>query len=221
MERRFTVELDDLKVRLLAMGGLAKHSLHLAISAVLNFDAKAAEEVLKEEISINNLQIEMDDRVVQLLARQQLMATDLRFALAVARINNDLERVGDQAVNIAQAAQRIVQHPRVAPTVDIRWLNELAEKMLSDSLDAFERRDLQLARSVLVRDDQVDRLRDQILRELLSRMVANPKEIVPTFDYILVAKSLERVGDHATNIAEDVIYLVAGSDVRHHVHNPP
>ncbi|HLE37954.1 MAG TPA: phosphate signaling complex protein PhoU, partial [Candidatus Acidoferrales bacterium] len=151
----------------------------------------------------------------QLLALHQLMATDLRFALAVSRINSDLERIGDQAVNIAQSAQRILRHPRVKPYVDLPRMSELAEEMVRDSLNAVVRGDVELARSVLTRDDTVDALRDQIFRELLSYMMGDSSVVFPAFDLILVAKNLERVGDHATNIAEDVIYMVVGRDVRH------
>jgi phosphate transport system protein len=171
--------------------------------------------VLDEEGAINDLQVEIDDRVMQLLALFQLMAADLRFVLAVSRINNDLERIGDQAVNIAQSAQRIVRHPRVKPYVDLPRMSELAEEMMRDALNAVVRKDVELAKDVLVRDDQVDSLRDQIFRELLSYMMENSAVVFPAFELILVAKNLERIGDHATNIAEDVIYMVAGNDVRH------
>jgi phosphate transport system protein len=143
------------------------------------------------------------------------MAADLRFVLAVSRINNDLERIGDQAVNVAQAAQRILRHPRVKPYVDLPRMSELAEGMVRDSLNALVRGNVELARSVLVRDDQVDALRDQIFRELLSYMMGDSTVVFQAFELILVAKNLERVADHATNIAEDVIYIVAGHDVRH------
>jgi phosphate transport system protein len=135
--------------------------------------------------------------------------------LAVSRINNDLERIGDQAVNIAQSALRIVRHARVKPYVDLPRMSELAEEMVRDALNAVVRRDVELARSVLTRDDQVDQLRDQIFRELLTYMMGDSSVVFPAFELILVAKNLERVGDHATNIAEDVIYMVAGHDVRH------
>jgi phosphate transport system protein len=144
-----------------------------------------------------------------------LMAADLRFVLAVSRINSDLERIGDQAVNIAQAAQRIMRHPRVKPYVDLPRMSELAEGMVRDSLNALVNKDMDLARTILPRDDQVDALRNQIFRELLSYMMEDSSVIFQSFELILVAKNLERVGDHATNIAEDVIYMVAGSDVRH------
>src|SRR5438445_5931229 len=215
MERHFERDLDELKERLLWMGSLAERAVHQAVHAVLDADEKLASAVLDEENTINELQIEIDDRVVQLLALQQLMAADLRFVLAISRINNDLERLGDQAVNIAQSAQRIMRHPRVKPYVDLPRMSELAEGMVRDSLNAVVRRDLTLARSILVRDDQVDNLRDQIFRELLSYMMGDSAVVFQAFELILVAKNLERVADHATNIAEDVIYMVEGHDVRH------
>jgi phosphate transport system protein len=215
MERHFERDLEELKERLLWMGSLAERSVHQAVQSVLDAEERFALAVLNEENVINELQIEIDDRVVQLLALQQLMAADLRFVLAIARINNDLERIADQAVNIAQSAQRILRHPRVKPYVDLPRMGELAEKMMRDSLDSLVRRDVDLARSVLARDDQVDQLRDQIFRELLTYMMGDSSVVYPAFELILVAKNLERVADHATNIAEDVIYMVAGSDVRH------
>jgi phosphate transport system protein len=215
MERHFVHDLEELKERLLWMGSLAERAVHQAVRAVLEADEAPAKTVLQEENGINELQIEIDDRVVHLLALQQLMAADLRFVLAVSRINNDLERIGDQAVNIAQSALRIVRHPRVKPYVDLPRMSELAEEMMRDSLNAVVRKDVELARSVLLRDDQVDQLRDQIFRELLTYMMGDSSVIFPAFELILVAKNLERIGDHATNIAEDVIYMVAGHDVRH------
>ena len=215
MERHFERDLNELKERILWMGSLAERAVHQAIHAVLDGQAALAEKVLQEEPAINELQVEIDDRVVQLLALQQLMAADLRFVLAVSRINNDLERIGDQAVNVAQSAQRILRHPRVKPYVDLPRMSELAEGMVRDSLNALVRGDVELARAVLVCDDQVDSLRDQIFRELLSYMMGDSAVVFQAFELILVAKNLERVADHATNIAEDVIYIVAGHDVRH------
>src|SRR5580700_12149900 len=215
MERHFEIELSELKERVLWMGSLSERAVHQAVHAVLDGQEPLAQAVLREESAINDLQIEIDDRVVQLLALHQLMAADLRFVLAVARINNDLERIGDQAVNVAQAALHILRHPRVKPYVDLPRMSELAEGMVRDSLNAVVRRDLILARSVLVRDDQVDNLRDQIFRELLSYMMGDSAVVFQAFELILVAKNLERVADHATNIAEDVIYMVEGHDVRH------
>ncbi len=177
MERHFEKDLNELKERLLWMGSLAERAVHQSVHAVLESDEQLAKRVLDEEDAINELQLEIDDRVVQLLALHQLMAVDLRLVLAVSRINNDLERIGDQAVNIAQGALRILRHPRVKP--------------------------------------YVDHYRDQIFRELLTYMMGDSSVVFPAFELILVAKNLERIGDHATNIAEDVIYIVQGQDIRH------
>ena len=215
MERHFEHDLEELKQRLLWMGSLAERSVHQAVQAVLDAEESLAEAVLEEESAINEMQIEIDDRVMRLLALQQPMAVDLRFILAVSRINNDLERIGDQAVNISQSALRILRHPQVKPYVDLPRMSELAEGMVRDSLNALVHGDTELAKGVLARDDQVDLLRDQMFRELLTYMMENSAVVFPAFELILVAKNLERIGDHATNIAEDVIYMVAGRDVRH------
>ncbi|HEV2222916.1 MAG TPA: phosphate signaling complex protein PhoU [Candidatus Acidoferrales bacterium] len=215
MERHFEHDLEELKERLLWMAGLAERSVHQAVQAVFQKDEALATRVLEEEKAINEMQIEIDDRVMQLVALQQPMAVDLRFILSASRINNDLERIGDQAVNIAQSALRILRHPQVKPYVDLPRMSELAEGMVRDSLNALVHRDAELAKSVLVRDDEVDHLRDQIFRELLTYMMENSAVVFPAFELVLVTKNLERIGDHATNIAEDVIYMVAGRDVRH------
>lgn len=215
MERHFEHELGELKQRLLWMGSLAEAAVHKSIQSVLESKEALAEAVLEEENAINEMQMEIDDRVQRLLALQQPMAIDLRFILAVSRINSELERIGDQAVNIAQSSLRILRHPRVKPYVDLPRMSDLAEGMVRDSLDALVRGDVELAKSVLARDDEVDRLRDQLFRELLTYMMENSAVVFPAFELVLVAKNLERVGDHATNIAEDVIYMVVGRDVRH------
>ena len=203
---------DQVRLRIVVF---TERAVHQAMHSVLEADGALADAVLNEEQAINYLQMEIDDRVMQLLALHQLMAADLRFVLAVARINNDLERIGDQAVNIAQSSQRILRHPRVKPYVDLPRMSELAEGMVRDSLNAVVRRDMELARSVLMQDDTVDNLRDQIFRELLSYMMGDSAVVFQSFELILVAKNLERVADHATNIAEDVIYMVEGHDIRH------
>ena len=216
MERRhFEQELEELKQRLLWMAGLAEKSVHKAVQALFEKKEELANEVIEEENAINEMQIEIDERVISLLALQQPMAVDLRFILSVSRSNNDLERIGDQAVNIAQGVLRILRHPQVKPYVDLPRMSSLVEGMVHDSLNAVVHRDAELARSVLVRDDEVDHVRDQIFRELLTYMMENSAVIFPAFELVLVAKNLERIGDHATNIAEDVIYMVAGRDVRH------
>jgi phosphate transport system protein len=215
MERHFERDLAELQQRVLWMGSLTERAVHQAARAVFDGDEALARQVLSEETAINEMQMEIDERVLQLLALYQLMAADLRMVLAISRINADLERIGDQAVNIAESALRILRHPRVKPYVDLPRMSELAEGMVRDSLNALVRKDVELAHIVLQRDDQLDRLRDQVFRELLTYMMENSAVVFPAFELILVAKNLERIGDHATNIAEDVFYIVVGRDVRH------
>src|SRR5260370_20489683 len=160
MERHFEKDINELKERLLWMGSLAERAVHQSVHAVLETDEQLAKRVLEEEDAINELQMEIDDRVVQLLGLHQLMAADLRFALAVSRINNDLERIGDQAVNIAQGALRILRHPRVKPYVDLPRMSELTEEMVRNALNAVVRRDVELAHNVLPTADKVDSYRD-------------------------------------------------------------
>ena len=216
MERHFETDLEELKQQLLTMGAIAEKAVHQSVYSLLEGDEGKAKQVLEEEETINELQIQIDEAVLRILALYQLMASDLRFVLAVSRINADLERIGDQAVNIAESALRLAHYPRVKPYVDLPRISELAEGMVRDSLNALVQADEKLAKDVLVRDDLVDKLRDQIFRELLTYMMGNSSMVFPAFDLILVAKDLERIGDHATNIAEDVIYMLAGQDVRHH-----
>ena len=182
MERHFEHDLEELKQRLLWMGSLAERAVHQAVHAVLDAEEHLAEAVLSEEDAINEMQIEIDERVQRLLALQAPMAADLRFLLAVSRINGDLERIGDQAVNIAQSAMRVLRHPQVKPYVDLPRMSELAEGMVRDSLNALVRGDQDLAQSVLQRDDQVDRLRDQLFRELLTYMMENSAVVFSAFE---------------------------------------
>src|SRR2546426_5334760 len=200
MERHFEKDLNEMKERLLWMGSLDERAVHQAVHAVLESDEQLAKRVLEEEDTINELQMEIDDRVVQLLALHQLMAIDLRFVLAVSRINNDLERIGDQAVNIAQGAQRILRHPRVKPYVDLPHMSDLVEEMVRNALNAVVRRDVELAQKVLATDDQVDNYRDQIFRELLTYMMGDSSVVFPAFELILVAKNLERSEEHTSEL---------------------
>ena len=169
---------------------------------------------------VNQLHIEIDTRCFRLLALHQPMAADLRAILAAVKINTDLERVGDLAVNIAEAAQRYRMHAPVKKLIDIPRMAEIAQSMLRDALDAFVRRDIALAQAVLNADDQLDALKTQVFRELLTYMLQDPATIEPALDLILVSRHLERIGDHATNVAEDVIFMVSARDVRHHAADP-
>jgi len=172
--------------------------------------------VLVSDTAINQLHIEIDDRCFKLLALHQPMAVDLRAIVSAVKINTDLERVGDLAVNIVEAVRRYMQHPPVKPLIDIPGMAEIAQNMLRDSLDAFVRRDAELAQAVLNEDDTLDELKTRVFRDLLTHMLQEPSTIEPSLDLILISRHLERIGDHATNIAEDVIFIVSARDVRHH-----
>ncbi len=218
--RHFQEELEALQQRLLAMGGLAEERTRLAVRGVAERNPDDILAVLGGDEPINDLHIEVDDRCVKLLALHQPMAADLRAIVAAVKINTDLERVGDLAVNVAEAAKRYLQHPPVKPLIDIPRMGDIAQEMLRDALDAFVRRDVALAEAVLVKDDELDALKTQIFRELLTYMLQDPATIEPALDLILISRHLERIGDHATNIAEDVIFMVSARDVRHQPVDP-
>ena len=214
--RHFQEELDQLKRRLLEMGGLAEEHVRQAIKGLVERDQALTDRILSGDEPLNALHIEIDSRCFTLLALHQPMAADLRTIVAAVKINTDLERVGDLAVNIAEAATRYATHPPVKKLIDIPRMATIAQSMLRDALDAFVRRDTALAQRVLDEDDKLDDLKTQIFRELLTYMVQDPTTIEPALDLILVSRHLERIGDHATNIAEDVIFIVLARDVRHH-----
>ncbi len=212
----FQEELQQLKARLLEMGGLAEERVRSAVKALVDRDPGAVDAVLAGDGPINELHIEIDSRCFKLLALHQPMAVDLRAIMSAVKINTDLERVGDLAVNVAEAAIRYLQHPPVKALVDIPRMADIAQGMLRDALDAYVRRDTALAQAVLDRDDILDALKTQVFRDLLTCMLGAPQTIEPALDLILVSRHLERIGDHATNVAEDVIFMVSARDVRHH-----
>jgi phosphate transport system protein len=214
--RHFLEELESLKARLLEMGGLAEERVGLAVRALVERDAAIVERVLVSDSAINHLHIEIDDRSFKMLALHQPMAVDLRAIVSAVKINTDLERVGDLAVNIAEAVARDLHHPPVKELIDIPRMATIAQTMLRDALDAFVRHDLTLAQQVLDRDDELDTLKTLVFRELLTHMLRDAATIEPALDLILVSRHPERIGDHATNIAEDVIFMVSARDVRHH-----
>jgi phosphate transport system protein len=217
MERHhFEEDLKMLKQRLLHMGALVEERAHQAVLSLVERREEVATKVIEGDRQVNDLQIEIDDRCVKLLALQQPMATDLRLITSAMKINDDLERIGDQAVNIAENVVKLLPQPPLRPLIDIPRMAELAEGMTRDALDAFVRRDPELARGVLRRDDEVDQLKDQVFRVLLTYMMADPGTIERALGLILISRNLERVADHATNIAEDVIFMVEAKDVRHH-----
>jgi phosphate transport system protein len=213
--RHFQEELEGLKERLLAMGGLAEERVRGCIRALTERAPERLDAILTGDEPINDLHIEVDARCFKLLALHQPMAADLRTIVAAVKINTDLERVGDLAVNIAEAGKRYLQHPPVKPLIDIPRMGDIAQLMLRDALDAFVRGDVTLAGAVLAEDDRLDSLKTQIFRELLTFMLRDPSTIEPALDLILISRHLERIGDHATNIAEDVIFMVSARDVRH------
>jgi phosphate transport system protein len=213
--RHFQEELETLHGRLVEMGGLAEERVRVAVDAVVRRDAEVIEKTIHGDEPVNRLHIEIDDRAFRLLALYQPMAVDLRSIIAAVKINTDLERVGDLAVNIAEAAQRYVTHPPVKQLIDIPRMGTIAQAMLRDALDAYVKRDTRLAQSVLERDDELDSLKTQVFRELLAFMLEDPRTVEPALDLVLISRHLERIGDHATNIAEDVIFMVSAQDVRH------
>jgi phosphate transport system protein len=214
--RHFQEELDALQARLLEMGGLAEERVRVAIQGLMQRDPALIEKVMRGDEPLNELHIEVDNRCFTLLALYQPMATDLRAIVAAVKINTDLERVGDLAVNIAEAARRYVTHAPVKKLIDIPQMGDIAQAMLRDALDSFVRRDTRLAQQVLNEDDRLDGLKTQVFRELLTYMLNDPATVEPALDLILISRHLERIGDHATNVAEDVIFMVSALDVRHH-----
>jgi phosphate transport system protein len=214
--RHFTEELEDLRKELLTMAGLVELAVHQSVLSLTERDPDRAQQVLVGEARINQLEIRIDELATRLLALHQPMAGDLRFLTAAIKINNDLERIGDLAVNIVERSLSLISQPPVKPMIDIPRMAQLAESMVRNSLDSFVKRDAELARGVLVSDDAVDDLRDAITKELVSFMERDPATVSRALDLILVARNLERIADHATNIAEDVLFLVQGVDVRHH-----
>jgi len=217
MERHhFDEELQALRNRLLAMAGLVEERVHQAIASLVARRPEVAEAIIRGDKEVNDLQIEIDERCLKLLALQNPMASDLRLITAAMKINADLERIADQAVNIAERTLDLLRVPLLKPLIDIPRMADMAEAMVRDSLDAFVRRDADLARRILERDDQVDDLKDQLFRELLTYMMADPATIERALSLVLVSRAIERIADHATNIAEDVIFVVEAKDVRHH-----
>src|SRR5580658_6351741 len=214
--RHFQQELEQLKGKLLAMSALVESAIFRSITAVVQRDRKLAEEVLQSESRVNQMEIEIDDQATSLLALQQPMAGDLRLITSVIKINTDLERMGDLAVNIARQALALMDEPIVQPLIDIPYIGGLVQSMLRMALDAFVAKDAELARRVLASDDVVDNLRTAFFQELVSFMQREPTHIPQALQLLSIVRNLERIADHSTNIAEDVLYYVKGIDVRHH-----
>ena len=214
-QRQFDKELDDLKKKLVHMAALAETMIDSGLAVLVQRDAAPAAKVRKYEQEVNRLEIEIDENALTLLATQQPVARDLRFIVAATKINGELERIGDLCINITQNAETLLKEPPLKPLIDIPHMADLARKMVRDCLDAFIAGDALVAQAVIMADDRVDALKDQVLREVLTYMIADPRTIERGLALILISRHLERIGDHAVNIAEDVIYMTQGRDVRH------
>ena len=216
MHRHFDEEIQEIRQRLVRMSSLAESMIASALRMLIERDDRHYREVTEREEQVNSLQIEIDDMAVKITATQQPVGSDVRFLFMAARITSELERIGDQAINICQNAQHLLKAPPLKPFVDIPIMAEIAQRMVRDSLDALIRKDVSIAERVLTEEDKVDAFRDQVFRELLTYMMADPATIPRALSLILISRNLERVGDHATNIAEEVIYWIQGRDIRHH-----
>ena len=208
-------KIQELLERLLLMGRLAESMIQTALRVLIERDESLGVEIYRKEDEVNNLQIEIDDSAVKLTALQQPVGGDVRFLFMASRIATELERIGDQAINIIENAHHVIQAAPLKPLVDLPVMGEIAEQMVRDSLEALVEKDCSVANRVLEEEKKVDAYRDQIFRVLLSYMMADPGTIQRALALILISRNLERVGDHATNIAEEVIYLVEGREVRH------
>src|SRR6266536_991097 len=216
VHRHFHDELSHVKVRLLTMSGEAEAALGLAVDALLERDPAKADRVIQGDRVIDAMEMEIEEMSVNLLALQQPMARDLRMLTSALKIANDLERVGDHAVNIAQSAERLSQARPIAPEPELLEMARQARAMLSGALDAFVRGDPKLGREICRRDDSVDALHHSVFRILLTHMIEDPHIIGAAMDLFLVSRNLERVADLATNIAEDVVFVVEGKTIKHH-----
>jgi phosphate transport system protein len=213
--RHFEEQLDELFQRVVLMGAVTETMIQKAVDALVQRRESLADEVFEKEQEVNHLQVEVDETAIRLTALQQPMARDARFLFMASRIGGELERIADQAINICQNAHYALGGPPVKSLVELPIMAEIAQKMLRDSLTAMVRKDVNLANQVLEEERKVDAFRDQIFRTLLSYMSADPSAIQQAMSLILIARNLERIGDHATNIAEEVIYWIQGRDVRH------
>lgn len=217
MERHFHEQLQDLKETLLKMAAAVETSIAKAVDSLIDRDNKLASEVIKMDDHINNLEIQIDDLCLKLLALQQPLAVDLRFITSAMKINNDLERIGDHAVNIAERAKMLNEQELLKPLIDLPQMARIAQSMVKDSLDSFINGNVEKARAVYVRDDEVDQLDEQIFRELLTYMISDTKTIPRALNLILISKNLERIADLSTNIAEEVIFIYKAKIIKHHI----
>ncbi|HZN56637.1 MAG TPA: phosphate signaling complex protein PhoU [Planctomycetota bacterium] len=213
--RKFDDALAALKSKVVAMGEVAQTMIHQSMKALVDRDAAIIQLVLENEDKLDRYQVEIDNDAIRLMALQSPVAQDLRFVLMVARINTELERIGDLCVNLCESVQLLLAEPPLKPLVDLPKMASTAERMVEEALQAFLQGTTEKALQVIKVDDEVDALNDQIFRELLTYMLSDPRNITRALALILMARNLERVADHGTNIAEEVVYLVKGEDIRH------
>ncbi len=217
MERHFDEELILLKQQLLLMADTGQSMICQAVDALVKRDADLPQSVFALEEKVNRMEIDIEEEVLRLLAVRQPAARDLRLLTAILKINNDLERIADQAVNIAEIANYLLQEAPLKPLIDIPHMAMLTQRMIKNSIDAFVHHDAELAQRVCAQDDEIDRINDQVFRELLTYMMEDPRCITRAVDLILVSRNLERIADHATNIGEEVVFIEEGKNIKHHI----
>jgi len=215
MERQFDQELNALKENLLKMASLAEEAIAKSIKALVERDSNLAQKIIDQDSEINFMEIEINNQCLKLLALKQPMAVDLRFITSAMKISGHLERVADQAVNISQRALELIKQPLLKPLIDIPRMAELAQEMVRTSIDSLVNKDSLLAKIIGGRDNLVDDLNDQIFRELLTYMIEDPRTIKRAIELILVGRHLERIADLATNISEEVVFILNGKNIKH------
>jgi len=215
MAKHFDRELNKLKKKILSLGALVEERVYLAIKAIENRDPDLAERIIRTDHEIDETEVEVEEECLKILALYQPVAIDLRFIVTVIKINNDLERIGDQAVNIAERIQSIAKHPNISFSFDYTEMAEIAAAMLKQSLDAFVNLDIDTAFRVLTLDDEVDEIQSNAYSQIKPAMRRHPDEMTYLINLYLISRHLERIADHATNISEEVIYLIEGEIIRH------
>ena len=215
MERKFDEELKNLKDKILKLGALVEEQVQNAVNALVKRDSSLAKDVIEKDTQVNRIEVEIDEECIRLIALRQPVGVDLRFITTAMKLVTDLERIGDLAVDICERAMELNLEPQLKPFIDIPRMADISMQMLKGALDAFVNRDSKLAQEVCARDDEVDNLNVQIFRELLTFMVEDSHTITRAVRISYISKYLERIADHATNIAEMVVYLVEGKIIRH------
>ena len=217
LSSQFDADLNTVSTRVLEMGGLVESQLHQALYALVHLSLETANQVIENENRVNQMEREIDHDITSTIARRQPTARDLRFLMAISRTTSNLERAGDEVAKVARMVKSIIENgsPRSLPIAELRLAADLAAALMRKSLDAFARLDTNMAIEIIKGDDAVDVEYDGFLRKLITYMMEDPRKITPSLDLLFLAKAIERVGDHAKNIAESIIYIVKGEDVRH------